>query len=134
MTDVEQIAKSLTKAQRDVVLAIRPGEERRAIDFKGSVAKRLRWGTGKRPPLVTVQITVSSEIAKRIDDSSSSPARSACEPEWTRIPWVETDMGGGAGGRFGKVEWTKTAEAVPAKRAGHPVEDRPALLGVLWGR
>lgn len=63
MTDVETIAKSLTKAQRDVVLAIRPGEERRAIDFKGSVAQRLRWGTGKRPPLVTVQITGAGTVA-----------------------------------------------------------------------
>ena len=27
-----------------------------------------------------MQITVSSEIAKRIDDSSSTAARSACEP------------------------------------------------------
>ena len=39
-----------------------------------------------------MQITVSSEMANRMDDSSSTPARRAREPDWTRTPWVVSDM------------------------------------------
>ena len=36
---------------------------------------------------------VSSAMAKRIEDSSSIPARIACEPVRMRTPWVVSDMG-----------------------------------------
>jgi hypothetical protein len=39
-----------------------------------------------------MQMTVSSEIEKRIDDSNSTAERKACDPVLTRRPWVETDM------------------------------------------
>jgi hypothetical protein len=39
-----------------------------------------------------MQMTVSSAIAKRIDDMSSTAARSTWGPRRTRRPWVETDM------------------------------------------
>src|SRR3989344_1303635 len=39
-----------------------------------------------------MQITVSSEIANRMEDSSSIPARQAWEPDWMRRPWVLSDM------------------------------------------
>ena len=39
-----------------------------------------------------IQMMVSSEIANRIDDSSSTAERSICEEDLTRRPWVETDM------------------------------------------
>ena len=41
-----------------------------------------------------MQITVSSEMANRIEDSSSTPARRAWEPDFMRRPWVLSDMGG----------------------------------------
>ena len=39
-----------------------------------------------------MQITVNSEIEKRIDDSSSTEARSVREPQLRFMPWVETVM------------------------------------------
>jgi hypothetical protein len=37
-----------------------------------------------------MQITVSSEIENRIDDSNSTAERKVCDPVLTRRPWVET--------------------------------------------
>ena len=39
-----------------------------------------------------MQITVSSEMAKRIDDSNSTAARSALDDDLSSRPWVETVM------------------------------------------
>jgi len=39
-----------------------------------------------------MQMTVSSEIEKRIDDNSSTDARTVREPQLTFMPWVETVM------------------------------------------
>jgi hypothetical protein len=40
-----------------------------------------------------MQITVNSEIANRIEDSSSTSALSTREPMFSSRPWVETVMG-----------------------------------------
>ena len=41
-----------------------------------------------------MQMTVSSAIAKRIDESSSTARRSGCGALWMRTPWVISDMRG----------------------------------------
>lgn len=55
--EVAAIAAGLTLAQRECLLAIRPGEERRAIDFSGAVARNLMAARKSRPALLTVTIT-----------------------------------------------------------------------------
>ncbi|MNY81124.1 hypothetical protein D3C86_2225260 [compost metagenome] len=44
------------------------------------------------PITEAMQITVNSEMANRIEDSSSIAARHAWEPDLTRRPWVLSDM------------------------------------------
>src|SRR5258706_10838870 len=39
-----------------------------------------------------MQMTVSSEIENRIDDSNSTAERKLCDSVLRRRPWVETDM------------------------------------------
>ena len=39
-----------------------------------------------------MQMLVSSEMAQRIDDSSSTDARRVREPQESLMPWVETVM------------------------------------------
>jgi hypothetical protein len=39
-----------------------------------------------------IQITVSSEIEKRMDESNSTAARKEREPQLSRMPLVETVM------------------------------------------
>lgn len=63
MSNIEEVAKELTEAQRQCLLAIRPGEERRAIDFSGSSARGLRKATGRRPALLSVTITGAGTVA-----------------------------------------------------------------------
>src|SRR5579864_9149292 len=46
------------------------------------------------PMTDAMQMIVSSEIEKRIDDSNSTAARTTGERVLTRSPWVETDIGG----------------------------------------
>jgi hypothetical protein len=59
----EKIAAKLSIGQREALLAIRPGEERRAIDFKGSVARGLQWHRRSRPALLAVVITGRGTVA-----------------------------------------------------------------------
>lgn len=50
--EVESVAKGLTKAQREVILKLRPAAGRqRAIDFSGSTAAALRLPNSKRGAL-----------------------------------------------------------------------------------
>jgi hypothetical protein len=44
-----------------------------------------------------MQITVSSDMENRIEDSNSTAARIVREPVFNSRPWVETVMDGGAG-------------------------------------
>lgn len=50
-SEVEAIVARLTEAQREVILRC-GSARRRAIDFHGHVAEKLRCATGKRPALV----------------------------------------------------------------------------------
>ena len=60
-----------------------------------------------------MQITVSSEIAKRMDDSNSTAERHAREPVCSTRPWVETVM--------------RSSES-SKKKAGHHVMDPPVRV------
>src|SRR3990167_1584180 len=68
------------------------------------------------PITEAMQITVSSAMAKRIDDNSSMPVRSARDPVRMRTPWVVSDMEG---------EYAAQKE----KGRGH-LEDGPASFRV----
>jgi hypothetical protein len=61
--DAAAIAERLTEKQKQALLAIRPGEERRAIDFSGSVARGLQWHRSNRPALLAVVITGRGTVA-----------------------------------------------------------------------
>lgn len=63
VTGVAAIAAKLTEAQRTVLLAIRPGEQRRAIDFSGSVARNLCRSNKTRPALLWGTLTASGQVA-----------------------------------------------------------------------
>ena len=65
-------------------------------------------------------MSVSSEIANRIDDSSSTNARTRCEEDLTRRPWVETDMKGA------RIAVQQKGRAIP--------KDGPALFRVCFWR
>jgi hypothetical protein len=65
-----------------------------------------------------MQMIVSNAIAKRIDDNSSTAARTTWGPRRTRRPWVETDM---------------RSEPWEAKKAGHPYWIGPPCLGFVIG-
>ena len=60
---VAEIAGRLSKAQREAVLAIRPGEERRAIDFSGNSAKSLCRPSRTGGPLMTRTLTAGGQVA-----------------------------------------------------------------------
>ncbi len=49
---IRNIARTLSAAQRQCILAIRNGEKRRAIDFSGSVARNLSIERRSRPALL----------------------------------------------------------------------------------
>lgn len=61
--EVPAICASLTKAQREVILDLRPGLQRRAIAFSGQSATRLTWSTKKRPALLNATTTFGGKIA-----------------------------------------------------------------------
>jgi hypothetical protein len=71
------------------------------------------------PMTDAMQITVSSEIANRMDDSSSTAARRACEPVLTAksLGWKLTSCQKGWG----------------RKRAGPSREGPPCLVGFIGG-
>jgi hypothetical protein len=50
---IEDVAGNLTGPQRECILAIRPGEKRRATCFSGEVARNLCAAKGSRPALLT---------------------------------------------------------------------------------
>lgn len=60
---VADVAAKLTKAQRSTLLAIRPGEQRRAIDFSGSVARNLCRSNTSRPALLWGTLTAVGRVA-----------------------------------------------------------------------
>jgi hypothetical protein len=73
-----------------------------------------------------MQITVSSEIENRMDDSSSTDARRLREPQLTFIPWVETVM-------LGMLEWKlrpaqESRQGGREKKKGGLSSERPALV------
>lgn len=63
ITEVERVAAALTEAQREALLAIKPGEQRRATDFSGSVATRLCRSNRSRPALLMGTLTCSGRVA-----------------------------------------------------------------------
>ena len=65
------------------------------VFVRGQVRSYSRlMGLATVPMMDAMQITVSSEMAKRIDDSSSAAARRVCGPVLRRRPWVEAVMEG----------------------------------------
>ncbi|CDS51311.1 hypothetical protein [Polaromonas sp. CG9_12] len=69
-------------------------------------------------------MTVSSEIEKRIDDSSSTDARKVREPQLTFMPSVETVIGETESPQAWCGAWKWTVK----KQKGGLSPERPALM------
>jgi len=59
---IASIAAKLTPAQAEAILAIRPGEERRAIDFNANSANSLAATSRAGGPLLTRTLTANGQV------------------------------------------------------------------------